>query len=272
MPVISGNCTTVGDMRCELAVALDASVVHNGWTQNDAAKRLGLTQPTVSNMRVIARERSMFPTHTPDARRARTSVLSASLSALGGHVEVVAAPPADTSQRKPVSISLTGTAEAIHVGALAIVRDWMGSRTLREVAETTGYSTPVLADARALRLTRMSMDTALSLALDTGAAYGMYVHWPEGVSPYLPAVPSLRVVDAYRGARGAYTHVMIEEARHSHTGRYRVVIDGDDIITRMRMPSERLIDPDSPKGHAIDTAIEWWREYELTTEGVPACP
>lgn len=185
-------------------------------------------------MRVIARERSMFPTHTPDARRARTSVLSASLSALGGHIEVVTAPPMGSAQRKPLPVSLAGDVETIHAESLAIVRDWMASRSLREVSEATGYNTATLANARAGRVAHMSMDTALSLALDTGAVYGMYVHWPEEVSPYLPEVPPLRVADAYRGSNATYTHVILVEDRHGHTARYRAVLDGDDIITRMR--------------------------------------
>jgi predicted XRE-type DNA-binding protein len=45
-PVIRENLK----MRSELMIALKRHIKHEGWTQAEAAKRLGVTQPRISNL------------------------------------------------------------------------------------------------------------------------------------------------------------------------------------------------------------------------------
>lgn len=264
MSVTSEACTTVTDLRSELAVAIDAACVHNEWTQTVAAHHLSMSQPTLSHMRTAARTRSLFPTHTHDTHRASTPIMVAALSMLGGAITALVAPAVGSDNHRPRHVTLSGDATEAHARTLALISEWALPLTNADIADAAGVKPYVVANVRAGRAKRVSMDSALALALAAGAFHSLRVIWPPGVTPYLPSVPTLRVVDVREGAGEAYTHFFLEETHPKRRATYRVVVDGDDVVmrTRTRMRGEHIVDPRSARARDLDTAVRWWKKYD----------
>lgn len=256
MPVTSGVFSSTADLRCELAVAVDATIHAREWTQTLAADKLDTNQPSISAIHRTAVRRSQFPTETPVVRRVGTRQLLDLHTRCGGRV--VAAFIGHGN------VTLPSPAHTLHERLLARIGQWSYDFSLAEAAERLGTRKQVVSDARALRVHRVRLDTACDLAVAAGIVHSLMAVWPPGVKPYLPNHPPLQVTNVRPGTRQSCNHYTITDTRKPNSRVFYTATEVDgNVLVHTREPGQQLLEPQSPRALDINDAITHAKMYKF---------